>query len=376
MARRLISFIIICAVSAAALAFILTQSFTTWDFRNNLWGPAHLLLSGRDPYRVGALFEWWTNAVWMPPAIGQFWWMGALPEAIASNIWFVGSIAGYLAGAFLVLRRAGVTLVWQAVLLLCALVFMPFFTHLTLGQYSIAAMVLMLVAFYLRGYKQPMAAGVLCALALAKPQLLVLPLIGYAYSCLRRGALRDLALFSCALALTFAVLTLPLWLGFPGWVDGWLDALSILPEWQHPTLYATFGNLWGAAGVAIAMVVAVTALILNLERWRRDPSSAIVWSMGLNLVFVPYVWSWDAVLVVPLFLHVTACSRRPFTRIIMVVLFAWLWLFDVQLRLVSDRNDGHFWWIPSAMLCIIVLGWFIDKRFSPMLSSRALAHAE
>jgi hypothetical protein len=48
--------------------FAANFSYVSWDFRNNLWGPAHLLVQGQSPYRLELFFER-GNPVWMHPAI-------------------------------------------------------------------------------------------------------------------------------------------------------------------------------------------------------------------------------------------------------------------------------------------------------------------
>lgn len=74
------------SVLSAAVWFIITQSFTNWDFRNNLWGPTHLLLTGRSPYIISQLFTG-SNSVWLPTSIGAYLPLGLLPEAQATNLW-------------------------------------------------------------------------------------------------------------------------------------------------------------------------------------------------------------------------------------------------------------------------------------------------
>ena len=74
------------------LVCFLPIPFTFWDFRNNLWGPSHLLVTGKSPYAIKQLFPD-TNAVWLPQIIGLLFPMGWLPFDFAARIGTAVSIA-------------------------------------------------------------------------------------------------------------------------------------------------------------------------------------------------------------------------------------------------------------------------------------------
>jgi hypothetical protein len=85
--RVVVTFTIILALMLAGW-FIYTSRSTGWDFRNNLWAPAYLLIHGKSPYRISVLFDN-SNAVWFPQIIGLFFPLGLLSEHQASNLWLI-----------------------------------------------------------------------------------------------------------------------------------------------------------------------------------------------------------------------------------------------------------------------------------------------
>ncbi len=85
----------ILLVGVAAYLFLSRANLGAWDFRNNLWAPAHLLVGGRSPYLIESLFPG-SNAVWMPTVIGAFFPLGWLTESQATALWVVISAGAYL----------------------------------------------------------------------------------------------------------------------------------------------------------------------------------------------------------------------------------------------------------------------------------------
>ena len=77
--------------AVAAIWYLQKNPVRGWDFRNNMWIPARLLISGQSPYQVDLLNEL-GNAVWMPAIIGFGFPLGWLSFPTASNLWFLVSL--------------------------------------------------------------------------------------------------------------------------------------------------------------------------------------------------------------------------------------------------------------------------------------------
>jgi len=357
--RRGLGLAIIIGLVIAAGIFVATQTIISWDFRSNLWSPAHLLVTGRDPYTVDVLFEG-SNAVWLPTAVGAFFAIGWLPLQIATNLWFLLTIVLYIACIIVLLRAGRHSLVIIGVVFILALLFPPFISHLSLGQYTVIAMALLMLAFF-RDDPQPVFAGALCALASGKPQLLILPMLGYGVYLIRQRKWSHAVRFAVAFVATAVLLTLPLWLGYPDWVGGYQAALGRNPEWRHPSLFVVLGEVWGASGTLAAWAVAVAALCLGLWRWQQ-PRQGILWTMALNLVVVPYVWSWDFVLLMPLFVATLIAAKSLALRSLMLLAYAATWIFAIHIRLTTIGDEVQFWWMPVVLLVTIIIVHEVSRR--------------
>ncbi|MFN2242132.1 MAG: hypothetical protein ACK2U2_07590, partial [Anaerolineae bacterium] len=71
---------------ALAVVFLIRFRYAAWDFRNNLWGPARLLLQGDMPYNPQALkglaSEWGVPfhlSIWFPTILGIGFPLALLP---------------------------------------------------------------------------------------------------------------------------------------------------------------------------------------------------------------------------------------------------------------------------------------------------------
>lgn len=126
--------------------FVATQDFVSWDLRNNIWSPLHLLVQGRSPFDLKQLYQHNENAIWFPMSVGAFFPLGYMTAAQASSLWFLLSAGAYAAFIPLARPASRPKPLWLAFLLLAILIFPPFVSHMLLGQYSILAALLMLLA--------------------------------------------------------------------------------------------------------------------------------------------------------------------------------------------------------------------------------------
>ncbi|MCU0511394.1 MAG: glycosyltransferase 87 family protein, partial [Anaerolineae bacterium] len=324
-------------LSTAYLPFDVRQSSTwAWDFRNNLWGPAHLLLAGESPYRIDRLYD--ANSVWLPMVIGTFFAAGALPLPVAANLWLVlclGALAGVL---LLSMRQAQPAPLWLALCLGAVLLFPPLVSHVLLGQYSLVAVLLCLLAAegLRRGLALPWLA-LLLALAAGKPQLVLLVLPGLLAALHQRGGGRSAGYFALWLALWCALLTLPLWLAFPGWLEGFLWAQGRNAVWLQPSLLFWLRAMAGTAGSLLWALLALAALAVTVRRWRRiPPDAAMRQTLALTVIITPYVWSWDFVLLLPLLIRALFGVQTRAARLVWAAGYAALWLALLAVRLAAQ----------------------------------------
>ena len=106
--------IILVIGSVCVGLFLVHFRYHAWDFRNNLWGPARLLLQGEMPYDPQALeglsAEWGVPfhlSIWFPTIVGLGLPLGAVPLPNAANIWLFLSLTASLVTVGLVHRVSG-----------------------------------------------------------------------------------------------------------------------------------------------------------------------------------------------------------------------------------------------------------------------------
>jgi hypothetical protein len=321
------------------------------DFYNNLWGPAYLLAHGAGPYDTSSLHTE-LPPVWLPMAIGIFAPLAWLPEPIAAKSWFLLSLAGLSLILYISLGKSR-SLSVVAPLGLMSFLFPPVVNHLALGQFSIAAALFCLLAAICVERRMDWAAAFLLALALTKPQLLFLAVIGLGFHYLGRGGLQGLSRF---------FLRLPVFLAQPRWIQGWLANLQANPAWLHPSVFTFIRLQAGAWAYPTWGSVIAAGIYVCWRLWRMlPPHQAMPWTLGLTLLVSPYIWSWDFVLLLPLWVSVFAqadCKRR--TILLLAYLAGWAGMAAVQLS--QDYNNLRFWWVPLWFMGALWAVWHANRR--------------
>ncbi|PMB48258.1 hypothetical protein CEN41_01615 [Fischerella thermalis CCMEE 5330] len=341
--------------------FVAGVPSSTWDFRNNLWGPTHLLLNGLSPYRIDQLFEG-SNSVWLPTALGAFLPLGSLPLSQASMLWSIASLAALVMCVVAAARMEKPYPLWLMVALLASFLFPPTVSHFQWGQFTLIALLLSLCAADMleRGWKL-WAVALALVLSATKPQVVLLLGVGVAVWVLRvhgfLGVVR-LALWGIAWA---ALLIAPLFLLFPAWIDGLIWAFERNPGWLHPSSLVLLRQWLGDTGVIVWGALLAAALIVTVMLWLRiRPTLAVIWTMALTLLVTPYVWSYDFVLLLPLMVFTLFQVQRLLTRLLWVAAYSLMWWQFFDLRLNSTNSDEIFWWVPWAVFVMVGACWLLD----------------
>jgi len=334
--------------------FLRSRPISGWDFRINLWEPASWLLSGQSPYGLDAVQDG-IISVWMPTVIGALFPLGLLSRETASNIWFVINLMALLGSVMLATGDKKPALILLAISAIFVAVFPSTITHLRIGQITILATFIYIVVVLFKDRLGLVISALLVVLALAKPQLGILAVPGIFFMTYRQGGWRDAAKFAGALIFWIFLLSIPLFIGFPGWLaDFYLSMRQIPNNWLQPGLF-TLLPLWiGSIGYLIWGVLALSLLGLNIWIWLRiDPEEAIFWSLALTPLVTPYVWSWDFVMILPLFAKTIMSVGNKLALILLGLgyLLCWFLMFWIN---SSDNFSNHlFWWVPWLLLATI-----------------------
>lgn len=349
----------------ALVIFVSQAQIFGWDFRNNLWGPANLLVSGKSPYLIEQLFEM-SNSVWLPPIIGATFPLGYLPQVTATNLWFALNVMAYGGLIYMAMPKQKPAPIWLGVVILLLTIFPSFIGHLSLGQISLVIAALLLwTARLLRAHNRLWLMALLITLAAAKPQLLILALPGIVIAILRQQGWRSVIKFAVYGIGWTALLTLPLWIAYPNWLDGFFIALGRNSRWAHPSslhmLHSVVGTSLGSlawGGLALGVFGG------SMRMWWQRPTnkSNMIWSLALTILITPYVWSWDFVLLVPLIVWTIFASRSVWARIIMSIgtsaaVVAMMWI-----RINSSNDDTFYWWVPWVIVISAVIAWQFSNR--------------
>lgn len=346
---------------ALLIVFIPSEIFPIpMDFRNNLWAPSMLLVHGQSPYHIQTLFEE-SNAIWMPMVVGLFFPMGFLPLRIASNLFLLLNLIALFTLAFLTTRRAQLELWWGVVALVGLSLFPATVSQFYQGQVSLLICLAFLILVYYCDILPAWLIGGLLAFSLTKPQLVVLFAPAFMLLYLRAYGWRKILGLVMATGFWIIGLSLPLFLAEPNWIPDFLANIASNSRWFYPTLYALMLNIpslsntapW-LAGLWLAFGIVLTVyLTFKLPR-----SEALLWSIALTLVFSPIVWSWDFVLVLPLFL---TAIMRPQTKLSRGLLLGGYTLFTglfILLRF-GNNDDNLAVWVPLAMTAIVWINYFL-----------------
>jgi hypothetical protein len=359
MRPKIIHFILLSGLALGILAFIATSEFLSWDFRNNLWEPSHLIWQGESAYNRTLVFDD-ANAVWFPQIIGLFFPLGLLGLYPATAIWLIGNIALLLALLWFSFRQTAgkPNPVQLGTLLLAVFLFPPTIRHLILGQASILVGASLLLGLHAVERRRFALAGFLFALALAKPQLCIVALPCLVlYVLFKQRAWQDALKLILFVGLFSAALTLPLWLASPHWVTDFIQNLQHNSGWAQPNLFSILTHHWGMAGAAAWLGLYAGALGWNLQIWwKSDPARAVLWSLASTAIVSPYAWTWDFVLLLPLLVDTALRISSGSARGMLLAAYA----ACVSLTVI-DALGVVLWVFPSLLLVGIVASIEIDQ---------------
>jgi hypothetical protein len=338
-----------------------------WDLRTNLWGPAQQLVQGLQPYTLSAPYGPFAG-VWMPWLIGAAFPLGWLSCEAVSRVWLMVEALTLVVCTWYAMGRKLPPPWLTGVILLLLLFFPPLYYHINLGQYSLVFGWLVLLAAI--EPKTQKLRPILLALAAAKPQLIVLVYPGIWIAEAREkgfGAAVKLAGQTLGAA---ALLTLPLFLFCPRWVEGFTAATraNLSQHWAQPTLFVLLRTSLGGWGLAVWGILLAAALGAAADLWlRHSRTTALFWSLALTPMITPYAFSWDFVLILPLLVHLLVKCKAPAARGVLIVGALLIDGWIVAQRWNHPIADYFQWWIPPALLlvCLLAVGLNTWRRKEP-----------
>lgn len=354
--KKILPIFSIGLVILAVVIFISDFSFNPgWDFRNNLWAPAHLLVNGQSPYYIDVLFDF-SNAIWMPMAIGVFFPIGYLPLQQASNLWWIGNLVAMMVLIWLSAGQNRPRPLLLVLVILLTFLFPPVIAHFVLGQISILiGLIFLIISIYDRKLP-PFVLALLLAISLAKPQLAIFALPGYLFSYYKDHGYKQSLRLLGYLFLAIVTLLLPLFIAYPQWYFDLFQNVVTNQDWAHPSLLHWLSLKLDRFGIFIWGMIFLAGLRINFRFWHQlSKREAVVRSLAITPLFTPYIWSWDFVLVLPLLIEYAFRIRpKPAHWILAVGFLSCLGIMMVS-KLSGELSDAYFWWVPWYLIGFVIL---------------------
>lgn len=338
-----------------SIFFLLLYRFplgNCWDFQNNLWGPAYLLLNNQNPYDINILFPH-SNAIWFPPAILSFLFLGLFPFKTACTLWLLLNLVAFIFTGLIMtsLKKSYGGLMWIVLLA----VFPSTISNFTLGQFSILSLLLML--WIARKYPSlPIwVSGIVISILCTKPQLISLAFPVFLFKIFQekgiKAALHHLAWILSGIL--FSAVTL--FFFSPGWFSQLIENLQDNPMWSQPNL----NSLMLQRSFHSPLIPLILIMIgIGLSWWyssKHDMYNSIILSMALTPIFSPYIWSWDFVLVYPLLITSYLNSPKKAGKIGILSGYILITTLYISLMASGYTSDEFYYWVVPLLLLVIIM---------------------
>ena len=339
------------------IAFILLYpSEIGWDFQNNLWAPAHLLLQSKSPYNIHVFIEQ-ANAVWLPFGITIFLPLGALPGQQAYNLWILIETFSLFGILYLYSKHWKKGLKTILFFFFLFVLFPPVMTNFVLGQISLIIVFVFSIILLQWDTLSPILMGLLIAFTLSKPQLCIyiLPaifLVNWKHHSKKRAfRIAGFSILWCLLLL------IPFYLFYPRWLQDLLINLELNHIWMHPNLTTYFSDWTGLNRLIFNIPLALIGFALTLfVVLRLPPQKALAWSLVLTPQFTPYIWSWDFVFVFPLLLETILSAPNTKKRWIFLGGFILAEIVFIVMKVLGYYSDHFYWWFPIIINALLLAG--------------------
>ena len=202
-------------------------------------------------------------------------------------------------------------------------------------------------------------------LVLTKPQLSVLTLPIFLFSIITLKGWKETAALCVKSSVLLLLMITPLFVLYPAWFNDFILALSHNPKWEHPSLLHFLGqlNLAFAWTVTILLyLISLIALCKGMKKLGFKWSIAV--SLALTPMVTPYIWSYDFIMVLPLFIHVFI-SLKTFPPVVLqsaaylITCGSVYYLTNTHVR----YSDANYWWICWTIVLVIILAIWMDSFF-------------
>jgi hypothetical protein len=347
------SMLVLGLIAAFIVSLFWRLMMQRMDFYNELWGPASLLVQGKSPYNTASLNPV-LPAAWFPMAIGFFFPLGWLSEEHALQVWYVFNILEVCLIVYLAQGKSH-NLYNTIVLALICFFFPLTLNHINIGQISITVTLCWVLAIYFLGQDRQWLSAFCIALALSKPHLGLLAILGVSLHGYLRGGFRAMLSAWMRIFAMCLILCLPLFAAYPNWMPDAIVSMGKNPPWSYPSLYILFERFFAAWGHALWGFTTLIAIGVNFWLWKKLPlKNAAYWSLALAPLATPYVGSWDFVVLFPLLIH-TYVNVNLKRKVLLLVSYCMAWALMARVQMLEVSHNHYFWWVPIWFIGTLAL---------------------
>lgn len=347
--------LLIATILIATLVAILFWSYAALrkDFYNNLWAPAYLLMHGKSPYNTRDLNPT-LPALWFPMAIGSFSFLGLFNEIIATKIWFLFNVGEIILLIFFSAQTIKSVYSYLLMVLLVYL-FPPVLNNFILGQFSITFAAFALLSIYNAEKGQDWLAAFFLAVSLTKPQLAILSVFSIGMYFFRKNGVYGLLVFGLKTLIISFLMCIPLFFAAPNWISDWITNIKDNRAWLHPSLYSVFDINFGYVGRMVwAVITAIVAILFYRLHSIYSPRVVMIWGLALTTLVSPYLWSWDFVLIIPLWIYAFSVADIR-EKWLLTISHLFVWCAILYYQYTANGFNQVLWWIPLWMIAIIII---------------------
>jgi hypothetical protein len=350
-----LSFFILVIIAILAANLFWYAPISRVDFYDELWAPSHLLLQGKSPYNTSSLGPM-EHAAWFPMAIGFYFPLGWLKPDIANQVWFLISVVWI--GLIVYVGQSKIQILNTAIAAFLCFFFPPTLHHFALGQISVTVVLCLVLAVQFLEQEQEWLSAFMIALSFSKPHLAILPVAGICYGYFLHKP-KAIVPFIGKIIFMMALLCVPLFIAFPGWIPDAVASMSAIPSWPYPSLFTFLPKYLGSWGYIVWGFITIAALVLSYFQWKNHPSRiAMYWSLALTSLISAYIGSWDFVALFPLLIF-TFSEVDWKRKVFIIVSYGIAWRVMALVQAQHNGLNYYFWWVPLWFICTLafVTNW-------------------
>jgi hypothetical protein len=295
-------------------------------------------------------------------AIGLFFPLGLIPLQQASNIWFLANFICLLSIVWISSGSRRPPILLLVIGTTVGGLFPSSIEHLRLGQITLLITLAFLLVALWEDRIPALLSAFLIAVGLSKPQLAVLVLPGLMFHMVRKYGPKRAFQFTALVVASILILTIPLFLAFPNWLPDLALELQSNPSWAQPSSLYVLRIVVPGYGEFAWIVLAIVLSGINIRLWMKKPrQEAILWSLALTPLMTPYVWTWDFVMMLPLFINSLFRVKSKVSLSVLLVGYIAAWLVVAGMKLHGQVSDDCYWWMPWYLVATVLFGGYVEE---------------